>query len=191
MRSSGSGVEERGPRHREYAPAPRRARAEQRLGMGGPGLEQDGRVEPQEGIVMMLVERTMTVAVLPFVNLTEDPRIGEIGEAIGASLRTLLGGTNGVRAARTSLATPEHDDFHIAHLGRALHADALLLGWVGEEDGLLRGKAQLVEAKTGETQWSTELGWDGEVVSAERIAALLERDLRLWQGRQLRDECAE
>lgn len=95
----------------------------------------------------MIKERTLTVAVLPFVNVSADPRIDEIGEAIAHALRTCLQDADALCVSCDSQDTTGDYDLHVSALGRTMHADALLFGCICETDGILRVKVQLVDSR--------------------------------------------
>ncbi len=126
----------------------------------------------------MIKERTLTVAVLPFVNVSADPRIDEIGEALAQALRTCLQDADALCVSCDSQNTTGDYDLHISALGRTMHADALLFGCICETDGILRAKVQIVDAMTGQARWSAQVEALAHQTSAgdlaEQIAARLE-----------------
>lgn len=131
----------------------------------------------------MIKERTLTVAVLPFVNVSADPRIDEIGEALARALRTYLQNADALCVSCDCQNTTGDDDLHISALGRTMHADALLFGCICVANGILRAKAQIVDAGTGKARWSTQLECPADSATAEdlaeQVAIDLERAMRL------------
>ena len=127
----------------------------------------------------MIKERTLTVAVLPFVNVSADPRIDEIGAALAHALRTCLQNADALCVSCDSQNTTGDYDLHISTLGRTMHADALLFGCICEADGILRAKVQIVDAMTGQARWSAQVEALAHQTSAtdlaEQLAARLER----------------
>lgn len=129
----------------------------------------------------MIKERTLTVAVLPFVNVSADPRIDEIGEAIAYALRTCLENADALCVSCDSQNTTGDYDVHVSELGRKMHADALLFGCICDSGGVIRARVQLVEACTGRVKWSTHVESPTAIPEAiaDEVATDLERAIYL------------
>ena len=122
-----------------------------------------------------------SLAVLPFVNMSPDPRNGYFSDGLSEQIITALSGIQGLRVvARTSSFALRGGELDVRVIGDTLGVEAVLEGSVRQEGSRLRVTAQLIDAGTGYHLWSGE--YDREVADvlavqdeiAGAIAAALE-----------------
>jgi eukaryotic-like serine/threonine-protein kinase len=96
-----------------------------------------------------------SVAVLPFVNVGNDPTTEYFAEGMADELTTALGHIPGLRvAARSSSFTFRGRDANAQDVGQKLHVSNVLEGTVLRNKGRLRVTAQLVSTADGLSVWS-------------------------------------
>ncbi len=131
----------------------------------------------------MIKEKTLTVAVLPFVNVSGNPKVDEIGRGIADALRHCLQDADTMRVSPTARNSIGNYDIHVRELGRTMRADALLFGCICEANGILRAKVQIVDAMTGQARWSAQVEALAHQSNAgdlaEEIVDRLERAIQL------------
>jgi len=99
--------------------------------------------------------RSASVAVLPFVNLSNDPEQGFLSDGIADEIIGLLSQVDGLRVtARTSAFLFRDRTQDIRDIGKALGVAHVLDGSVRRSGTQLRITAQLVDADTGFGIWS-------------------------------------
>ena len=135
------------------------------------------------GVEKMIKERILTVAVLPFVNVSADPRIDEIGKGLARAMHEHLSASYELTVRKTTdFASLDHD-VHVSALGRTMRADVLLFGCVCESDGVFRAKFQIVDASTGHSTGSTQAEWSARKplprAVAEHLATAVARAIQL------------
>jgi TolB-like protein/DNA-binding winged helix-turn-helix (wHTH) protein/Tfp pilus assembly protein PilF len=96
-----------------------------------------------------------SLAVLPFVDLSEAGDQTYLGDGLAEHLIHVLSNIPNLRvAARTSAFTFKDGTVDIATIGERLNVDAVIEGSVQREDNQLRVTVQLIEAKGGYHVWS-------------------------------------
>jgi adenylate cyclase len=96
-----------------------------------------------------------TLAVLPFVNMTSDPRIDYLADGLTEELITSLSQVPGLSIpGRTSLFAFKDHNADIRRIGRALNVERVLEGSVRVSGQRFRVNAQLVDAQDGFHLWS-------------------------------------
>lgn len=143
--------------------APSRRRIDRRLVLGGVAIAGAG------GVALALASRdvrraiglapppntAVSVAVLPFRNLSGDPRQDYLGDGVSEELRNALSRLGAIRvAARTSSEAFRDARGDIAKIAAGLDVAYVLDGSVRVAADKLRVTAQLVDAKTGFERWS-------------------------------------
>ncbi len=96
-----------------------------------------------------------SIAVLPFLDLSPSPGREYLSVGVTEELTTGLAETKGLRvvaatSARQFLGKPED----VRRIGKALNAEAVLEGSIGQSGNGLRIHAQLVDARNGYHLWS-------------------------------------
>lgn len=122
-----------------------------------------------------------SVAVLPFVDLSESQDQQYLGDGISEELLNALVSVGGINvAARTSSFSFHGKDVAIADIGRTLGVNHVLEGSVRRGDGRLRITAQLIDADSGFHLFSrsydrdtTDLFAVQNEIAQEIVAALL------------------
>lgn len=100
-------------------------------------------------------ERLDSVAVLPFVNMSDDPANEYFSDGITEELLDALAGVPGLRVpARTSSFQFKGRSTGVREVGRMLDVQAVLDGSVRKVDERVRITAQLVNTETGYPLWS-------------------------------------
>jgi TolB-like protein/Tfp pilus assembly protein PilF/predicted Ser/Thr protein kinase len=133
----------------------------------------------------------VTIAVLPFANLSADDENEFFARGVHEDVMTKLGGIDGIKViSRTSVARfVEPGD--LAEVADRLGARYLVEGSVRRADDQVRVTAQLVDPATGGTLWSSS--YDRRVVDvfavqsaiAQEIATTLERQVSPADRRRL------
>ena len=94
-----------------------------------------------------------SVAVLPFANLSGDPRQEYFSDGIAEELRSALSRLPGLKVAgRISSEAVRNDDASAA--AKRLHVRHILTGSVRRAPGMVRISSQLIDGKSGLEQWS-------------------------------------
>ena len=107
-----------------------------------------GRYPPPE-------ERITSAAVLPFNNLTGDPRNEYLSDGVTEELLNQLTKVRGLHvAARTSAFYFKGKNLPITEIARQLHVAAVVEGSLQRTGSRIRISAQLVSARTGYHLWS-------------------------------------
>src|SRR5438093_12059776 len=111
--------------------------------------------ETRPGAVPLLVGRTRSIAVLPFVNASADPENEYLSDGISDELINALTKVDGLRiASRTSVFALKGKPQDIRGIGALLGVSAVLEGTVRKADDRLRITVQLAAADDGRTLWS-------------------------------------
>lgn len=119
-----------------------------------------------------------SVAVLPFVNMSDDPSNEYFSDGITEELLDALAGVPGLRVpARTSSFQFKGERTDVREVGRALDVQTVLEGSVRKAGERVRITAQLINAETGYHLWSET--YDRELrdifaVQTEIAAAIVE-----------------
>ncbi|TNE57914.1 MAG: hypothetical protein EP340_07010 [Alphaproteobacteria bacterium] len=96
-----------------------------------------------------------SIAVLPFVNMSDDTAQDYFSDGISEELLNLLAKQRGLRvAARTSSFAYKGHNKDIKEIGQDLNVDTVLEGSVRKSGPKIRITAQLIEADTGYHLWS-------------------------------------
>ena len=95
-----------------------------------------------------------SIAVLPFVNLSDDPEGQYFGDGLAEEILNALSRMPGLRVvARTSAFAFRDVEMDVRDIGERLGVLSLLEGSVQREGGEVRITAQLVDARTGFSLW--------------------------------------
>ena len=95
------------------------------------------------------------VAILPFVNLTGNPKLDYLGEGIAEELINLLSHVHGLHVpSRTSSFAYKGHDGDVRQIAQELGVGAIVEGCVRKSADTIRITAQLVDAETGFYRWS-------------------------------------
>lgn len=104
----------------------------------------------------------VSIAVLPFVNMSADPQQEYFSDGISEELLNVLARFPGLRvAARTSAFQFKGQNQDVADIARRLRVNHVLEGSVRKSGNRLRITAQLIEAENGFHLWSNS--WDREL----------------------------
>jgi serine/threonine-protein kinase len=96
-----------------------------------------------------------SVAVLPFVNMSGDPKQDYFSDGLSEELLNSLVSVGGLQvAARTSSFSFKGTSSGVAEIARKLNVGAILEGSVRKDGGRVRITAQLINAVTGFHLWS-------------------------------------
>ncbi|OGT58355.1 MAG: hypothetical protein A3E01_18490 [Gammaproteobacteria bacterium RIFCSPHIGHO2_12_FULL_63_22] len=96
-----------------------------------------------------------SIAVLPFVNMSDDKANEHFGDGLSEELLNLLAKEPGLRvAARTSSFSFKGKDATIGEVAKALQVDSVLEGSVRRQGNTVRVVAQLISASDGTHLWS-------------------------------------
>ena len=96
-----------------------------------------------------------SIAVLPFVNMSGDPKQDYFSDGLSEELLNSLAAIRDLQvAARTSSFTFKGKNDDVGDIGRKLHVGAVLEGSVRKDGNQVRITAQLINASTGYHLWS-------------------------------------
>jgi TolB-like protein/Tfp pilus assembly protein PilF len=96
-----------------------------------------------------------SVAVLPFTNMSGDPKQDYFSDGLSEELLNALASIRGLQvAARTSSFSFKDKGMDVASIARRLNVGAVLEGSVRRDGGQIRITAQLINAVTGFHMWS-------------------------------------
>jgi TolB-like protein/Tfp pilus assembly protein PilF len=99
--------------------------------------------------------RERSIAVLPFVNMSDDPKQEYFADGISEELLNTLAGFEGLRVVgRTSSFSFKNSDADLTEIGEALGADVILEGSVRKAGSRVRITTQLINAEDGLQRWS-------------------------------------
>ena len=104
-----------------------------------------------------LLNHRVTIAVLPFTNLSGDPAEEYLSDGMTEEVITSLGQLDADRLgviARTSAMRYKHTDRDVREIGHELGADYILEGSIRRAGDRIRVTAQLVEARDQTNLWS-------------------------------------
>ncbi len=121
-----------------------------------------------------------SVAVLPFVDLSDLEDEGHFGEGMAEEILTALSRAEGLRVvSRTSSFLYRNSRLDAREIGRRLPVSALLVGSVRRSAGRLRVSAELMDVGSGLILWAEvfdrepgEVFWIQEQITASIAAAL-------------------
>jgi len=109
-----------------------------------------------------------SIAVLPFVNMSNDPEQEYLSDGLAEELLNLLARIKGLKvAARTSSFAFRGEEQDIRSIGTALNVSTLLEGSVRKSGDRIRVTAQLIDATDGYHLWSDT--FDRELTDIFRI----------------------
>ncbi len=100
-------------------------------------------------------QSTKTIAVIPFVNMSDDPANEYFSDGIAEELLNLLVKVEDLRvASRTSSFSFKGKDVDVPTIARSLNVDHILEGSVRKSGNRVRVTAQLVEVESDSHLWS-------------------------------------
>ena len=124
------------------------------------------------------------VAVLPFLNLSNDAELDYVGDGIAEEIIVALGKVKGLRViSRASAFAFKDGNYDALKFGKKLHVNTILEGSVMAKNGQIRIFAELVDVETGHNLWSEQFnGGKEQLVNIQdeiisRIAGELECEL--------------
>jgi len=104
---------------------------------------------------------TLTLAVLPFANLSHDPEQDLFGEAVADVLTTELGSVSTLRViSRQSMMHLKGTQKTVPEIARELKADAIVEGSILKAGNRVRIAAQLVQASPEQHLWTGTYNFD-------------------------------
>jgi adenylate cyclase len=96
-----------------------------------------------------------SIAVLPFVNMSEDPANDYFSDGVSEEILNVLAGVGALQvAARTSSFSFKGKDVEVPEIARALNVRLVLEGSVRRQGERVRITAQLIDAAKGFHRWS-------------------------------------
>jgi TolB-like protein/Tfp pilus assembly protein PilF len=99
--------------------------------------------------------REKSIAVLSFVNMSDDPNQEYFADGIAEELLNTLARLEGLRVVgRTSSFSFKNSDADLKEIGEVLGADAILEGSVRKAENRVRISAQLIDPEDGLHRWS-------------------------------------
>jgi len=127
-----------------------------------------------------------SVAVLPFQNLSGDPRQEYFADGLTEALLTELAQMHALRVvSRTSIMRYKETRKLLPEIARELNVDGVLEGSVLRANGRVRVTAQLIRASTDEHLWAKAYeGEPNDIIGLQRrIATAVVREIRDHYGR--------
>jgi TolB-like protein/tetratricopeptide (TPR) repeat protein len=96
-----------------------------------------------------------SIAILPFVNIGNDPDIEYFSDGLAEELLNVLSKIRGLRvAARTSSFSFKGKPTTVSEIGQALHVESVVEGSIRMSGGRMRIAVQLVNVEDGFQRWS-------------------------------------
>jgi serine/threonine-protein kinase len=115
----------------------------------------NGSVTPVESLKPALNPDEKSIAVLPFVNMSDDAQNEYFSDGISEELLNVLVRVKGLRVpSRTSSFTFKGSNKKLAEIGKELQVDHILEGSVRKAGDRIRVTAQLIEVNTDTHLWS-------------------------------------
>lgn len=112
-------------------------------------------IAPQPGIDETREDVARSIAVLPFVNMSDDARNEYFSDGITEELLNQLSRIPGLRViSRTSSFALREENLDIPAVAERLNVAFVLEGSVRKADGVVRITAQLIDARTDSHLWS-------------------------------------
>jgi adenylate cyclase len=96
----------------------------------------------------------LTIAVLPFANLGDNPGEEWLGDGIAEDIMTAVSRFRDITVIARNSSFRYRGDVDTRAVGRELGADFLLAGSVRRSDDQLRVTAQLIDVRTGANRWT-------------------------------------
>src|SRR5213082_2724869 len=128
-------------------------------------------------------QRTTTIAVMPFANLSGDPSQNYFSDGIAEEVRSALATLGGIEVvARTSSEMLRNAD--AVTVARRLHVGSVVTGSVRRSPSTVRVSAQLVSGRNGLERWSETYDRPtGDVLQIQSdIASNVSRSLSMELG---------
>ncbi len=151
-----------------------------KTGNADQGTDADKNISPTASAVDEPPEKS--IAVLPFVNMSNDPDQEYFSDGISEELLNVLAKYPGLRvAARTSSFQFKGQNLDIGEIARLLKVKHVLEGSVRKSGSKLRITAQLIQADTGYHLWSQTYDRELDDVFAiqDEISAAIGEALRV------------
>ena len=137
---------------------------------------------PGELMVMPAVYSQTSIAVLPFVDLSDDQAHNYLGDGVAEEVINLLTGMDGLKiAARTSSFAFRETSTTLVEIASKLKVGTILEGSVRHSGDRIRVTAQLIDARNGYHIWSQNYDRDFDQVFAvqDDIAFNIAQTLKL------------
>ncbi len=116
---------------------------------------RDGTVQSENGSLTPVESAEISVAVLPFVNMSDDASNEYFSDGISEELLNVLVRVKGLRVpSRTSSFSFKGTDKKINQIGKELQVDHVLEGSVRKAGDRIRVTAQLIDVSTDTHLWS-------------------------------------
>ena len=118
-------------------------------------VHESGANDNRQAAAPRVSRSHQSIAVLPFANLSDDPRYEYFSDGIAEELLTLLAKISKLKvAARTSAFYFKDKNVDVRLIGERLGVDAVLMGSVRHAGNQVRVSAQLIDTHTGYHIWS-------------------------------------
>ena len=134
---------------------------------------------------------SLSIAVLPFANLNDDPKLNYLANGLTDGITTVLSRFKAFTViARNSSFQYQGSDNDIRKIGADLRVDYILKGSVRYEGAVFRATAQLIHAQTTKHLWAAN--YDGQVDQlfalqddiTQKIATSIQPEIDLAEIRQ-------
>jgi TolB-like protein/DNA-binding winged helix-turn-helix (wHTH) protein/tetratricopeptide (TPR) repeat protein len=130
---------------------------------------------------------TLSIAVLPFESLNDDPQQAYLADGITEDLITDLSRLSGLLVIAANASRVYKDDqTRLQAIGSELNADYLLKGSIRRIGDHIRVNAQLVDTKTGFNRWADR--YDGDVAQIFSVQSRMTRSIVAAFGLRITDE---
>ena len=156
------------------------------FGFWGTSVEQaetgSEGVSPANPVAAPVLYSERAIAVLPFVDMSDNQTHNYLGDGLAEDVINLLAGMNGLEvAARTSSFAFRDTSLTLSEIASKLHVGTILEGSIRHSDERIRVMAQLIDAHTGYHIWSQNYDQSFDQVFAvqDDIAANIAQTLKL------------
>ena len=140
---------------------------------------------PGEYQAASVVYSERAIAVLPFVDMSDNQTHHYLGDGIAEDVINLLAAMNGLEvAARTSSFAFRETPATLSEIASKLHVGTVLEGSIRHSDERIRITAQLIDARTGYHIWSQnyDRAFDEVFTVQDDIASNIAQTLKLTLG---------
>jgi TolB-like protein len=151
--------------------------------------KQQGTANPAGAVTAAVVRPAgqVTFAVLPFQNLTGDPREEHVADGLTETVTADLASAGGLHVvSRTSAMRFKSEHRPMPEIARELGADLVVEGSISKAGSRVRVTAQLIDARADDHLWAKhyELTEHDPLTMEGEIAGAIARDLRAAAARK-------
>ncbi|AHB50372.1 hypothetical protein W911_15125 [Hyphomicrobium nitrativorans NL23] len=148
--------------------------------LGERGSGQPPLTEPAGRASLQSQEGAITLAVLPFTNMSRDESLGPFADGLADALMTALSRVKSISLASRTSAFQYRDAADLRRVGEALGVRYLIEGGVQRDGRRIRVTAQLIDTLTGAHIWAQDYDRDisDELAVQRELVTMLAAEIR-------------